>query len=279
MTVLKTSNDFEALAWNYFQQANDDGVQHAELSFDPQAHTVRGVGYMTIIDGVNIARKKAFDQFGITSELICCFLRHFPASECLSAFQHETFQASFMGDLVKGIGLSSTEKGFQPQLYREIYEQAKAVGLRLTAHAGEDGPPENVTNSIEQLGVERIDHGIALAQNNVLVNKVAASGVMLTVCPVSNVVLKCVGDISEVPIRKFLKAGIKFSINSDDPAYFGEYILGNYYAVQDAFNLTVDEWGKICKDSIEGSWCGDKRKSDLHQILERVIGTWKDSRT
>lgn len=275
MTVLRSSADFEALAWNYFQHAKSDGVLHAELSFDPQAHTTRGIDYMDIVIGINAARKRALREFGISSEIICCFLRHFPASECLAAFQHEGFQASFMGSLVSGIGLASTEKDFQPAIYKEMYQQAKAIGLRVTAHAGEDGPPENVTNAIDELALERVDHGITVAQNKVLVNKIAASGVLLTLCPISNVVLKCVDNISDVPVRTFLNAGVKFSINSDDPAYFGEYILGNYWAVQKAFNLSIDEWKHICKNSIDGSWCNDERKAQLHEELEKVLRAWE----
>lgn len=150
------------------------------------------------------------------------------------------------------------------------------LGLRRTAHAGEEGPAQYIKNALDDLDVERIDHGIRLAEDDELLKRVAAAGTLLTVCPMSNVLLRCVPQVAEVPIRKFIDAGVKFSINSDDPAYFGNnYILDNYVAVQDAFNLTVAEWKQICQNSIEGSWCQQARKDEMLLKLEETIRRWE----
>lgn len=275
MSVLVHSHDFEDLAMDYFTHAAADGVAHAEVFFDPQAHISRGVSYETVLTGFSAARKRAEAELGISSELICCFLRHLPVPECVSTFQDPAVQASFKNGAVTGIGLDSSEKPFPPELFEEIYAGAEKLGLRRTAHAGEEGPPSYIANALDVLKVERIDHGISLAKDEALLERVARDGTMLSVCPLSNVVLRCVTAVKEVPIRKFLDAGIKFSINSDDPAYFGGYLLDNYCAVHEAFDLTVDEWEGICKAGIEGSWCTQARKTELLTKLSGVVDSWK----
>ncbi len=260
---------------DYFRHAAADGLAHAEVFFDPQAHLSRGISYETVLSGFSAARKRAEADFGISSELICCFLRHLPAAECLATFQDEAVQASFKNGAVTAIGLDSSEKPFPPELFKEIYEGAAKLGLRRTAHAGEEGPAAYIATSLDVLKVERIDHGIRLAEDEELLQRVAKDGTMLSVCPLSNVLLRCVTSVKEVPIRKFLDSGIKFSINSDDPAYFGGYVLDNYCAVQEAHNLTVSEWSQICRAGIEGSWCSQARKDELLARLEKVTATWQ----
>ncbi|EON62328.1 adenosine deaminase [Coniosporium apollinis CBS 100218] len=274
MSVLIHSSDFEALAWSYFQRAAADGVHHAEVFFDPQAHTSRGVAYSTVLSGFTIARDRACKELGMSTELICCFLRHLPPADCLVTFNQAELQESFEHGAVAGIGLDSSELDFPPQLFGELYRKAGEQGLRRTAHAGEEGPAAYIANAIDTLGVERIDHGIKLAEDGELMRRVAESGIMLTTCPLSNVLLRCVKSVAEVPIRRFLDAGVRFSINSDDPAYFGGYILDNYCAVQEAHNLSVAEWESICRASIEGSWCEQDRKDELLQALQRVMHDW-----
>jgi adenosine deaminase len=271
MSVLLHAADFEALAWDYFERVSKDGVHHAELFFDPQAHTSRGVQYTVVLDGFLSACKRAKEELGITSELTTCYLRHLPVHDSLTLFDHEQVQASYMGGQIIGIGLDSSEAGNPPHRWAELFERARAMGLRLTAHAGEEGPADFVLAALKDLGVERIDHGVKLAENDAMLKEVAATGTMLTVCPVSNVVLKGFSTLSDVPIRKFIDAGIKFSINSDDPAYFGCYILDNYCQVQEAFNLSVKEWTTICTNAIEGSWCSVERKQELLQNLETAV--------
>lgn len=275
MSVLIEVSDFEDLAMDYFRHANADGVAHAEVFFDPQAHIERGISYNTVLSGFTAARKRAQTEFGITSELICCFLRHLPVPNCLATFKDADVQASFKDGSVTGIGLDSSEKPFPPALFEEIYKGAKELGLRRTAHAGEEGPSSFITDSLNVLGVERIDHGIRLIEDEALLQKIAKDGTMLSVCPLSNVLLRCVKEVKEVPIRKFLDAGVEFSINSDDPAYFGGYILDNYCAVHEAFNLSVAEWAGICRAGIEGSWCSQARKDEMLARLTEVVRLWE----
>ncbi|EME48093.1 hypothetical protein DOTSEDRAFT_167672 [Dothistroma septosporum NZE10] len=276
MSVLTDASDFEALAWDYFRHAAADGVSHAEVFFDPQAHLSRGVSYETVLAGFSAARRRASEQLGISSELICCFLRHLPARDCEATFELPEIQDSFKRGEVIGVGLDSSEKDFPPELFASIYQNAKSLGLKRTAHAGEEGPAKYIETALDSLDVERIDHGIRLAEDPVLLKRVAAQGTMLSICPLSNVLLRCVSNVSELPIRKFLDAGVHFSINSDDPAYFGNhYILDNYCAIQEAFVLTVAEWHQICENSILGSWCSGTRKEEMLAQLKRVVDEWR----
>lgn len=273
MSVLQDASDFEALAWDYFQHASADGVAHAELFFDPQAHLSRGVPFDVILAGFNAARARAQKDLDVSSELICCFLRHLPASECLATFELAELQTSIKQGLIAGIGLDSTEKDRPPELFTPLFARAKALGVRRTAHAGEEGPAAYIRSALDELDVGRIDHGCALASDAALMARVAARGTLLTICPLSNVFLKGITAVAELPIRIFLDAGVAFSINSDDPAYFGNnYILANYCAVQEAFDLSVREWERVCEASIRGSWCGEERKGVLLERLRATIG-------
>lgn len=275
MSVLIHASDFESLAWDYFQRAAADGVHHAEVFFDPQAHTSRNISYETVIQGFQSACQRANSELGVTTLLTACYLRHLPVSDCLATFDSEAVQESYRNGTVQGIGLDSSEKDFPPHLFKELYAKAKKQGLRLTSHAGEEGPAAYIDSALNDLGVERIDHGIRLADDPELMQRVAAQNIMLSVCPLSNVVLRCVEKVADLPIRKFLDAGIKFSINSDDPAYFGGYILNNYCAVHEAFDLSVKEWESVCRAGIEGSWCGEERKTEMLSVLEKVVTEWK----
>lgn len=275
MSALVTASDFEDLAWDYFQHASADGVAHAEVFFDPQAHISRGIKYTTVLEGFDKACKRAQEQLGITTLLTSCFLRHLPPKDCLEVFNDEEVQKSYQSGLVRGIGLDSSEKDFPPENFTELFAKAQELGLNLTTHAGEEGPSTYISSALHNLGVRRIDHGIKLIDDVELMNKIASERIMLTVCPLSNVVLRCVDTIKDVPIRKFLDAGVQFSLNSDDPAYFGGYILDNYVAVHEAFNLSVKEWEGVVKAGIDGSWCSDERKAELLQQLHRVVAEWE----
>lgn len=289
MSVLIDSSDFEALATSYFERAAADGVMHSEcLScfhvhllprsnsvigfFDPQAHIARGVSYDVALAGFMAARRRAESELGISSELILCLLRHLPAEECASTFDLAEVQQSIRRGDITGLGLDSSENGFPPHLFAATYGNAKVSGLRRTAHAGEEGPPSYISSALDDLGVERIDHGIRLAEDPLLLKRVAEQGTLLTICPMSNVFLRCVSDVGKLPIRAFLEAGVSFSLNSDDPAYFGgNYILDNFCAVHEAFDLSIAEWEHICRNSIRGSWCSDNRKSVMMAKLESVV--------
>ncbi|PSN74283.1 adenosine deaminase [Corynespora cassiicola Philippines] len=275
MSALIHESDFEALAWSYFSQAAVDGVAHAEVFFDPQAHTSRGVAYNTVLNGFHAACQRAEKELDITTMLTTCFLRHLPPQDCLDMFEDADVQQSYLDGKVKGIGLDSSEKDFPPENFQELYFRAQKLGLNLTSHAGEEGPASYIASALHNLNVSRIDHGIALSTDPELMRDIVKKKIMLTVCPMSNVVLRCVDRIDQVPIRKFLDEGVRFSLNSDDPAYFGGFLLENYCRVHEAFNLSVVEWERIVRAGIEGSWCSDGRKSELLQRLEKVVKEWQ----
>lgn len=261
--------DFEDLAWEYFIRAKSDGVVHAEVFFDPQAHTVRGVKYETVVNGFEMACRRAEAGLGISTKLILCFLRHLPVPESYTMFAQA--QDDLMSRRLAGIGLDSSEKGNPPIKWKNVYMSAKQKGIKRTAHAGEEGPVEYIREALKELDIERIDHGIRLADDKELMREVADKRILVTMCPLSNVRLKCVKGIRELPIRKFLDDGVSFSINSDDPAYFEGYILDNYCAVQEAFDLTIEDWEAIAKSAINGSWCHESRKATIVEQLNATI--------
>jgi adenosine deaminase len=272
-----TQDDFQMLGWEYFTIAARDGVKHAEVFFDPQSHTARGISLDTVVSGFNAACKRAEKELGITSKLIMCFLRHLPVQESRETMKAAVdggyFEAKNEGEksVIAALGLDSSEVGFRPELFQEMYMEAEKRGIHRTAHAGEEGDPSYISGALDALHAERIDHGIRLIEDQDLMNRVINEDIMLTVCPLSNVCLQVVQHVGQLPIRKFLEAGVKFSLNSDDPAYFGGYILNNYCAVQDAFDLGVDEWRIIVENSIRGSWCEQARKDELLSMLEECL--------
>lgn len=269
ISVLLKPADFEALAWEYFLRAKADGVMHAEVFFDPQAHTGRGVAYDTVLRGFKAACRRAEHELGMSTLLILCFLRHLPVASAAEAF--DAAADDLKNGVLAGIGLDSSENDFPPELFRSVYASAKEAAVRRTAHAGEEGPASYVRGAISSLDVQRIDHGIRLAEDQALMAEVARTKMLVTLCPLSNVRLRCIRSVEQLPIRKFLDAGVRFSINSDDPAYFGGYVLDNYCSVQEAFGLTVQDWVRILRASIEGSWCGEERKAELMERLDRVL--------
>jgi len=275
MSVLITASDFESLAYEYFTRAHNDGVHHAEIFFDPQAHTHRGIAYSTVVEGLSAAQKRAEKDYGLSTRLILCFLRHMSVTDADVAYQEAVALGHFSNGTVAGIGLDSTEVGFPPEIFREIYASAEAAGIHRTAHAGEEGDSTYVSGTLDHLRVERIDHGIRMAEDEAVVKRVAKNKTLVTVCPLSNVRLKCVAKVADLPIRKFLDEGVRFSINSDDPAYFGGYILDNYCAVQEAFGLSLKEWKYIATGAIEGSWCDDDRKKVLLTKVKECAEKYK----
>ncbi|KAJ5894891.1 hypothetical protein N7495_006582 [Penicillium taxi] len=266
MAVLCTEQDFADLAWSYFEIAHADGVHHAEVFFDPQVHLDRGIPYETIVGGFSEGCKRAERVLGLSTRLILCFVRHLPVASAKSVYDQLINAQHFESGVVHGLGWSSSEVGPPKDMFRDIYALAREKNIPLTAHAGEEGDPTYISTALE-LGATRIDHGIRLVEDEELMQRIARQGTLLTVCPLSNVRLRCVKSVSEVPIRKFLEAGVKFSINSDDPAYFGGYILDNYCAVQDAHNLSIPEWRTIAENSVQESWIEDSRKAEL---LEKI---------
>lgn len=269
--VLISEDDFFELAWSYFKRVSSQGLKHAEVFYDPQSHTSRGISLETVTRGFQRACERAQKEFNISSKLIMCMLRHCPVEECLDLVK--SAKTLIENNVISGLGLDSAEKPFPPELFVECYQLAKSYNsnLQLTAHAGEEGGPDYVKNSLDLLETTRIDHGVRSIEDKELIRRLADQKTMLTVCPLSNVKLQVVKDVSELPLQELLDNNVPFSINSDDPAYFGGYILQNYLEVYTRFGWTKAVWAKIAKQSIEGSWCDAKRKAELLAEVEAVV--------
>ena len=259
MSVLRTEDDFAELASAYLARAWAQGVRHAELFFDPQAHTSRGVPIDAVIDGLQRALAEAQREWGMTGGLILCFLRHLPAADALATLESVAHRS---GDLL-GVGLDSAEVGFPPHLFADVFARAKELGLHAVAHAGEEGPPEYVWEALETLNVERIDHGVRSLEDPRLVAYLRDHRIPLTVCPLSNVRLGGVASIDLHRLKDMLDAGLVVTINSDDPAYFGGYIADNYRAVATALRLTDDHLRQMAAFSIEASFLPAEAKAPL----------------
>ncbi|KAK3684205.1 adenosine deaminase [Podospora appendiculata] len=273
--VLVTPADFEALAWSYFLHAHTNAnVRHAEVFFDPQAHTSRAIPLSTVIAGFSAAAARAQTELGMSSILIPCLLRHLPVADSAATYSALVAGDYFASGVLGGLGLCSSELAQPPQLWAPIFADANARGIRRTVHAGEEGPPAYVAAALDHLAAMRIDHGVRAAEDTELLARLAADGVMLSLCPVSNAALRVTRSVADAPVRALLAHGVKFSVNSDDPAYFGAWIQDVYCAVQDAFALTADEWAGIARVAVQGSWCGEERKGEMMRELEGVLGEW-----
>ena len=250
MSVLRTPQDFTDLADAYFARAQQDGVQHVELFFDPQAHINRGVPIGDLIDGLGRAVADARSRYGLSVLLIACFLRDRPVREAMATL--EALEPHL--DSVHGVGLDSAEIGSRTADFAPVFAAAADLGLRRVAHAGEEGGPEQIWQALDELGAERIDHGIRAVEDLALMARLAADGVPLTICPLSNVRLRCVPDLARHPLPRFLDAGIVATVNSDDPAYFGGYIADNYLAVQRALGLSDADLAVLAANSRRASF-------------------------
>jgi adenosine deaminase len=248
--VLITQADFHDMAMAYFDRAAADGVVHAEIMFDPQTHTDRGIAFATVIEGLLSAMAEVEAKHGLTSALIMSFLRHLSEE---AAFETLAMAEPWL-DRIAAVGLDSSEVGHPPAKFARVFAAARAKGLKLVAHAGEEGPPEYVYEALDLLGVDRIDHGNRALEDAALVGRLAASGMTLTVCPLSNLKLCVVGDLADHPLDRMLEAGLKATVNSDDPAYFGGYVADNYRAVAAARGLSRDDLATLARNSFTGSF-------------------------
>ncbi|MEJ2458970.1 MAG: adenosine deaminase [Novosphingobium sp.] len=248
--VLRTRQDFHDLAAAYFARAAADGVVHAEIMFDPQTHTDRGILFAEVIEGLLSAMAEAEAQHGMTSKLILSFLRHLSEE---AAFEVLAMAEPWL-DRIEAVGLDSSEVGHPPVKFAQVFEAARARGLKLTAHAGEEGPPEYVYQALDVLHVDRIDHGNRALEDPVLVDRLAETGMTLTVCPLSNLKLCVEDDLGDHPIDRMLELGLKATVNSDDPAYFGGYIGDNFKAVAKARGLDREEIVTLARNSFTGSF-------------------------
>lgn len=250
-SVLLHPQDFEDMAWAYFQRAAADHVVHAELFFDPQTHTARGVPMAVIFEGLTKACERARRELGLSSALILCFLRHLSEAEALATLESaKAFRSQFIG-----VGLDSSERGHPPEKFSQVFAQARSLGLRCVAHAGEEGPAEYVRTALDVLQVQRIDHGVRSIEDPALMKRLATEQVPLTVCPLSNVMLRVFDTLAHHHLPALLAAGVKVTVNSDDPAYFGGYINDNFTALFAALPvLGARDAYVLARNSLEASF-------------------------
>ncbi|KAA6222032.1 adenosine deaminase [Streptomyces albofaciens JCM 4342] len=263
MDVLRTEDDFADLTHAYLARARAQGVRHAEIFFDPQAHTSRGVPLGTVVEGLARALDTAEERYGITTRLIMCFLRDESAGSALATFQ----AARPYLDRITAVGLDSAEVGHPPSKFAEVYELARAAGLKCVAHAGEEGPPSYVWEALDVLGVDRVDHGVRCLEDPEVVARLVADQVPLTVCPLSNVRLRVIDELADHPLPAMLDAGLLVTVNSDDPAYFGGYADDNFTAVRDALDLDEETLRTLARNSFRASFLDEAtREAYLKEV-------------
>ncbi len=264
MAVLRTERDFADLADAYLARAAAQGVRHAEIFFDPQAHLARGISMDTVVDGLWRALGTARERHGVSTRLILCFLRDESAESALATLD----AARPHLDRITGVGLDSAEVGHPPAKFREVFEAAAALGLRRVAHAGEEGPPEYITEALDVLGVERIDHGLRCLEDPALVARLARERTPLTLCPLSNVRLRTVDTLADHPLPALLDAGLMCTLNSDDPAYFGGYVGDNFDAVREALGLDGERLRELARNSFLASFLEDDEELRARCLAE-----------
>ncbi|MCY9783831.1 adenosine deaminase [Nocardiopsis sp. EMB25] len=262
--VLRTRQDFTDLAEAYLTRAAAQGVRHAEIFFDPQAHTTRGVSIDTVIDGLTAALDTSEQRHGITTALILCFLRDRPATEALNTLH----AARPHLDHITAVGLDSAEVGHPPEKFTHVFDAARAMGLRCVAHAGEEGPASYIWQALNLLKVERLDHGIRCLQDPDLVAHLAATQTPLTVCPFSNVRLRAVNTLADHPLPALMDAGLLVTVNSDDPAYFGGHVHDNYEGLRQHLGLDESALRQLARNSFTAAFLTPQRRDALIAELD-----------
>jgi adenosine deaminase len=267
-SVLLDESDFEAMAMAYFRRAAADRVLHAEIFFDPQTHTARGVPIAVVIGGLARARERALAELGMTSALILCFLRHLSEGDAIATLEDALpHRAHFIG-----VGLDSSERGHPPEKFARVFARARALGLHRVAHAGEEGPPAYIESALDVLHAERIDHGVRCVESPALVARLASEGVALTVCPLSNLKLRVFDRLADHNLAHLLGAGIRATINSDDPAYFGGYVNDNFVATFEALpQLGVADAYALARNSVDASFADEPRKQAMRDELDAAF--------
>ena len=267
--VLIEEQDFYDLTSAYLDRAHADNVRHAEIFFDPQTHTDRGVPFAAVVGGIGRALDDAEANLGLTSRLIMCFLRHLDEA---AAF--DTLEAAMSHrERIAGVGLDSSERGHPPSKFRGVFRRARAAGLLAVAHAGEEGPPEYIREAIDLLQVVRIDHGNACLEDDDLVDDLVHRRMPLTVCPLSNVRLRVVDEIAAHPLKRMLDRGLFVTVNSDDPAYFGGYVNDNYVAVAEALGLGREDLVRLARNSFEAAWLDSPARAARLAELDAAAAT------
>jgi adenosine deaminase len=262
--ALQTEQDFYDMTLAYLRRAAADGVRRAEIFFDPQTHTLRSIPFGTFIEGIHAAAVTAERESGISSDFIMCFLRHLPAESAMDVLD----KSLPYRDKIIGVGLDSSEAGFPPELFADVFARAGAEGLHRVAHAGEEGPPEYVWSALDSLHVERIDHGVRSLEDPTLIERLATDQIPLTVCPLSNVKLGGFPTMAQHSFPEMLAAGLNVSINSDDPAYFGGYVGANYIATQEALDLSREQMITVAANSIDATFLPPVEKQRLRIELD-----------
>jgi adenosine deaminase len=265
--VLRTEEDFKDLAAAYFDRAAADKVVHSEIFFDPQTHTARGIPFGTVMAGLTAGMDEARTRHGLTSKLILCFLRHLDEEDAFATLA----EAEPWLDRIDAVGLDSSELGHPPEKFERVFAAAGGLGLKRVAHAGEEGPPDYVWKALDRLAVDRLDHGNRALEDPALTRRLAQEGMTLTVCPLSNLKLCVVADLAEHPIDRMLRAGLRATINSDDPAYFGGYVNDNYRAVAKARGLTRDDLATLARNSFLGSFLPSEAVAGHIETLEAYV--------
>ncbi|MFE2986743.1 adenosine deaminase [Streptomyces sp. NPDC059262] len=264
MAVLRTEEDFEQLADAYLARAAEQGVRHAEIFFDPQAHTARGVPIGTVVEGLSAALSKSVERHGVSTRLIMCFLRDQSAESAMQTLE----AAKPYLDRIVGVGLDSAEVGNPASKFREVYEAAGALGLRKVAHAGEEGDPSYVWEALDVLGVERIDHGLRCVEDPALVERLVRDRVPLTLCPLSNVRLRAIDVLEDHPLPRMMDAGLLCTVNSDDPSYFGGYVADTFHAVHEALALDHERLRELARNSFVASFLDDDEELRSRYLAE-----------
>lgn len=266
-SVLLKEQDFHDMAWAYFLKAQADNVLHSELFFDPQTHTDRGVPFEVVIKGLHSACERARTELGMSAALIMCFLRHLSEEAALQTLE----QSLPYRHLFIGVGLDSSERGHPPEKFARVFARCKALGLHLVAHAGEEGPPAYIISALDVLQVERIDHGVRCVEDPDLVKRLAQQGTPLTVCPLSNIKLCVFKTMADHNLKTLLQLGLKVTINSDDPAYFGGYMNQNFLAAFADLDLDANDAYTLARNSFEASFVSDEIKADWITQLDQTF--------
>ena len=266
-SVLCREADFFDMAWAYFQRAADDHVQHAELFFDPQTHTARGVPLAEVLAGLTRAQDCARQRLGITSHLILCFLRHLSEDDAQATLDAALpYRSAFIG-----VGLDSSEVGHPPEKFARVFSRCRDLGLRVVAHAGEEGPPAYIWQALDVLQVQRIDHGVRCMEDPALVDRLVQLRTPLTVCPLSNLKLRVIPTLSAHPLKAMLDAGLCVTVNSDDPAYFGGYLNDNLVQTVEALSLTEQDVRQLAVNSVQASFLDEDRRASLLKNIEQTV--------
>jgi len=269
--VLIEEQDFYDMTWDYLKKVHSQNVLHAEIFFDPQTHTDRGIDFRTVVTGINKALQDSQNKLGMSTRLIMCFLRHLDEEAAMKTLE----QALNYKNLITAVGLDSSEVGHPPSKFQRVFEKARQEGFLTVAHAGEEGPAEYVWEALNLLKVSRVDHGNHSLDDEKLIQVLEDRKMPLTVCPLSNLKLKVVKDLKDHPLRKMLEKGLVATINSDDPAYFGGYVNENYLAISNALNLSKEEIAQLAKNSFMASFLGEEAKQ---QMVYKVENYYQENR-